>query len=139
AQLRYAGVDAQYFVSALLADPVDDPDDPYDNAENYVFREAIARAIEPPDALKKSRTAVSFQLVTRKHVIAPGEENALKQRFQIFAGPKRPDLLAHYDLGNCIVYGWFGFVARPMTSLLHLFYAVVRNYGIAIILLTVVV
>ena len=47
--------------------------------------------------------------------------------------------VAKYGLRDLVYYGWFGQVARPMAGLLHAFYAVVRNYGIAIILLTVLV
>jgi YidC/Oxa1 family membrane protein insertase len=36
-------------------------------------------------------------------------------------------------------YGWFGILAKPMFWLLTKFYAVTKNYGIAIILLTIVV
>jgi YidC/Oxa1 family membrane protein insertase len=36
-------------------------------------------------------------------------------------------------------YGWFGILAKPMFWLLRQFYTITRNYGIAIILLTIVV
>jgi YidC/Oxa1 family membrane protein insertase len=36
-------------------------------------------------------------------------------------------------------YGWFHYIAVPMVATLHFFYAIVRNYGLAIILLTVLV
>lgn len=35
--------------------------------------------------------------------------------------------------------GWFWFVAEPMLKVLHFFYAIVGNYGVAIIMLTVLV
>ena len=54
-------------------------------------------------------------------------------------GPKDPEILEHYGLDDYIYYGWFGWVSRPMLGLLHLFYSFVRNYGIAIVLLTVLV
>jgi len=40
---------------------------------------------------------------------------------------------------EAIYYGWFGFVARPLSAILHFFFTITRNYGIAIILLTVLV
>jgi YidC/Oxa1 family membrane protein insertase len=64
-------------------------------------------------------------------------------------GPKRPALLAQYKAANdpnyslkdIIYYGmWpFGAVARGMLGILHFFYGIVGNYGIAIIMLTVLV
>ncbi|HWL73808.1 MAG TPA: YidC/Oxa1 family insertase periplasmic-domain containing protein, partial [Burkholderiaceae bacterium] len=61
-----------------------------------------------------------------------------------FAGPKKPELLAQYGpqdatLESLIDYGWFDWVAVPLLWILHGFYSIVHNYGIAIILLTVVV
>nr|MCS5617186.1 membrane protein insertase YidC [Pirellulales bacterium] len=68
----------------------------------------------------------------------------LRHRYTIFAGPKRPDLLARFgaataSMSDLVYYGWFGWVARPMIALLHGLHAVIRNYGLAIILLTVLV
>jgi YidC/Oxa1 family membrane protein insertase len=61
----------------------------------------------------------------------------------LFAGPKKPALLANkeYQLNELVYYGWpiFAMVAVPLTWILHAFYAVVCNYGLAIILLTVLV
>jgi YidC/Oxa1 family membrane protein insertase len=65
------------------------------------------------------------------------------QEFQIFAGPKRPELLERYaqpyGLGDLVYYGWFGWVSRPMLAILHFFYGVVGNYGLSIVMLTVLV
>ena len=86
--------------------------------------------------------------MTRKPVeLAPGQSQ--NDSYVIFIGPKRPDLLAqykaaddpNYSLKDIIYYGmWpFGAVARGMLSILHFFYGIVGNYGIAIIMLTVLV
>ena len=133
--LQYAGVDAQYFTSALLAAPSEDEL----SRSQYVLKDARASVVGKVDQLRESRTDVSFSVITRTFAIGPGEDRKLQQDYQIFAGPKRPDLLAHYTLQECVVYGWFKFVARPMTWLLHIFHTVVRNYGLAIVLLTVLV
>jgi len=70
-------------------------------------------------------------------------EGLLRHRFTLFAGPKRPALLARqeYRLEELIYYGWpiFAVVAIPLTKILHALYAVTFNYGLAIILLTVLV
>src|SRR5205085_2926925 len=44
-----------------------------------------------------------------------------------------------YRLDGLVYYGTFGFVAEPMLGVLHFFYSIVGNYGIAIIMLTVLV
>jgi YidC/Oxa1 family membrane protein insertase len=88
---------------------------------------------------------VTCRLISKVSVLNPGE--ALTESYQIFTGPKRPELLAgyytanspKYSLAELIYYGWFGPVARGMLGILHLFYGWVGNYGVAIIMLTVLV
>lgn len=43
------------------------------------------------------------------------------------------------DLDRILDFGWSGFLARPLAALLHFFYGLFRNYGIAIIVLTFLV
>jgi len=47
--------------------------------------------------------------------------------------------MAPQNLSAAIDYGWFDFVAKPLLKLLHFFYSYVGNYGVAIILLTVLI
>ena len=70
--------------------------------------------------------------------IGGGGEN----RFELFVGPKDIDILKKVDpkLENLVDFGWFSFLAKP------LFYALnwtadhlTRNYGWAIVLVTVVI
>jgi len=59
----------------------------------------------------------------------------------LYAGPKRFSTLQAYGKGleTMVDYGWFGLLAKPMFWLMQQFYAFTGNYGIAIILLTIVV
>ena len=61
--------------------------------------------------------------------------------FTLYAGPKNYTLLAAHGHGleQMVDYGWFGILAKPMFWLLRQFYTITHNYGIAIILLTIVV
>jgi len=58
-----------------------------------------------------------------------------------YLGPKAPKFLAvaPKNLSAAIDYGWFDFIAKPLLKLLHFFYNYVGNYGVAIILLTVLI
>ncbi len=68
--------------------------------------------------------------------VLPGEK--WSQKLNVYGGPK--DLNNLKALGSnfdkAIGYGWITVVAVPILFLLQLFYKVVHNYGIAIILLT---
>ncbi|MEK6745335.1 MAG: membrane protein insertase YidC [Nitrospirota bacterium] len=59
----------------------------------------------------------------------------------LYAGPKSFTALAAYGKGleTMVDYGWFGLLAKPMFWLMQQFYVFTGNYGIAIILLTIVV
>jgi YidC/Oxa1 family membrane protein insertase len=59
----------------------------------------------------------------------------------IYLGPKQAEIMNHvgYSLSSAIDYGFFGFLSIPLVWLLTFFNSVFKNYGVAIILLTVVV
>jgi YidC/Oxa1 family membrane protein insertase len=60
-------------------------------------------------------------------------------QFDGFVGPKAYDQLAAVDdrLTQVIDYGWFGWLAKPLLSLMKWLYASIGNYGIAIIIMTI--
>ena len=79
----------------------------------------------------------TFRVVSPDETVEPGQ--TATHDYHIFLGPKAPALLQEYRLGDIIEYGWFGWIAKPLSKVLHLFYVIVHNYGLAIILLTVLV
>ncbi len=127
--VTYIGVDAQYF-SAVLIPQKTDPREPW-------FKQWQPLRVGPRQEIARL-TNTSCRLVSLDHELLPGE--TLNHRYALFAGPKRPRLLAKYGLDEVVYYGWFGWIARPMVRLLHFFHNyLVFNYGLAIIMLTIVV
>ena len=135
--LVYAGVDSQYFAAVLL---------PERKRDDVWFSEVKHLRVGdvPADVKRKRLTNVSARLVSNELRLEPGQ--SIAHEYQLFVGPKQPGLLAQYGsddttLGDLVYYGWtiWGVVARFLTKVLHVFYSVVGNYGIAIIMLTVVV
>ncbi len=61
--------------------------------------------------------------------------------YTLYLGPKDTTALNAVDpaFDRAIDFGWSHFIARPLVSLLRFLYGVTGNYGIAIILLTVLV
>ena len=61
--------------------------------------------------------------------------------FQAYVGPKSLDLLSSMgsNLEDAVEFGWFGLFSRTLLTVLKFFQSVVGNWGIAIILLTLVV
>lgn len=63
------------------------------------------------------------------------------QTVRVFVGPKQQQLLEATEstLGKLIDLGFFSPLAKPMMQLLRLIYSVIRNYGVTIILVTILI
>jgi YidC/Oxa1 family membrane protein insertase len=127
--LSYIGVDAQYFSSVIIPQSAD--------SKEVLFSQSQPLRVGPVDRQWTRLTDTSVRLISTEHEIKPKE--SLSSRFVVFAGPKKPAILEQYGLDALVYYGWFEYIAIPLVWLLHLFYAIFHNYGIAIILLTVLV
>jgi YidC/Oxa1 family membrane protein insertase len=129
----FAGVDSLYFAAALH--PVQEDVNEHRFSSTTAIRVGLAKP--GPD---RKLTNVSTRLVSQLINLDPGSE--VKHDYRIFAGPKRPKLLAKYGMGELIYYGWpiFSWTAKPLLWLMHFFHDyVVFNYGLAIVMLTVTV
>lgn len=117
----WAGAETRYFVSVLLPD---------------VPRDAQAR-FEVDDPGKAGAAALSFRSVP----VPPGQ--AFKREYRAFIGPKESDQLAaaNPSLERTINRGWTW--VAPLTAaftwMLRAIHSVVPNYGLAIIIITVLV
>jgi YidC/Oxa1 family membrane protein insertase len=75
--------------------------------------------------------------------LAPGKQTTLTSR--LFAGAKESDVLDRYENGGIanfglsIDWGWFRWFEKPIFALLKALFKAVGNFGVAIILLTVIV
>ena len=93
-----------------------------------------------------ARISGSVWLVTRPdEAVEPGEQSRWRHHYLVYAGPKDPKVLANYQnwgLPHLFTYGLgsLNFISKGLGFLLHLFHGVPpHNYGLAIILLTIVV
>jgi YidC/Oxa1 family membrane protein insertase len=134
--LDYIAVDAQYFAAAMIPQKADPTDEWFSEVKPL-------RAGEPNQ--DKRMTNVTFQMDSVPKELSPADAS-LAHQYQVFLGPKRPPLLDRYGpagttvtLDDLVYYGWFTFVARPLLAVLHVFHRVVGNYGLAIVMLTVLV
>jgi YidC/Oxa1 family membrane protein insertase len=108
--IMFAGFGDRYFLSALM------PKKPVTGtlAMDYVEDEADARVVF---------------------------NGATTVESEVFMGPKELDVLEAVNpaLNKTINFGWTSMIALPFLKLLKLFYRIAPNYGLAIILLTIVV
>jgi YidC/Oxa1 family membrane protein insertase len=69
--------------------------------------------------------------------LQPGAE--LVYKYHVFYGPKILGMLKDigFNLDKALNFGWFDIIAKPTLWLLNMFYGVFHNYGVAIIMVTV--
>jgi YidC/Oxa1 family membrane protein insertase len=110
--VKYIGVTSRYFLMAVLNDaPI-----------------AATGLIQP--------VANS----TRASLVYPISGNSITIPMKVFFGPKELDILRSVDptLDHTVDFGFFTIVAYPIMKFLKFLYKYVDNYGVAIILLTLI-
>lgn len=87
--------------------------------------------------LKGNEDVVRMWISGDLDTLQPGEEKIYD--YTIYYGPKKVSLLKGigYNLEKSIDFGWFDVLARPTLVLLNFLHDYVKNYGIAIILVTI--
>ena len=78
-------------------------------------------------------------LVGQNLIIEPGQSQSLSCTY--YLGPKKNSAMASApnDLKRSIHYGWFDIIAKPLIVGLNFLYKYVGNYGVAIIILTILI
>ncbi len=112
---RWAAVESNYFISALVP---------------------AGAAV-----LKLQHVDGVTRLAAEKDNISLAVGQPVKVENTYYMGPKERDTLdtAPGDLKASLDYGWFHVLAEACLWLLHFLYGYVGNYGVAIILLTVII
>lgn len=116
-KIYWAGAMSTYFMAAIL------PGDPNGvSLKGLVQRSVYRAAVEEPEIF-----------------LNPGESRELSVSYWI--GPKERNLLLGVsdELAKSIDLGMFSVIAKALIWLLSFFYAYVHNWGVAIILLTILI
>jgi YidC/Oxa1 family membrane protein insertase len=109
--------------------------------EGTYFMTGVIPKIQSGQTLKVSADGdvIHTQLVSTEEILPA--KGHLQYNYQVYFGPKRISTLkeAGHDLERIVNFGWFDKIAKPALYLLNFFYKYVGNYGIAIILVTVLI
>ena len=107
---------------------------------NRYFSTAIVnQSTTNPDVVLAKQSGFVGGYLRFPVIVAKGASEA-QFKFQIYVGPKDFNALSQVPrLHELIDYGFFSVFAYPLLRLLQFFYRFVHNYGIAIILLTILV
>jgi len=131
----FAGVDTQFFSAVVM------PQSP--SAEKpLLFSRLTSLPVQDVARLDKARSKtcnVTVRMVPQAETIKP--EGKLTHNYRIFLGPKDPAVLEGYKIGSLLEYGWWyaAYPAWMLRNVLDVLYKIVGNYGIAIVLLTLIV
>jgi len=81
---------------------------------------------------------VTIDIVSSLDTLAPGADKTYS--YELFYGPKKLTLLKEigFNLEKIINFGWFDVIAKPTLYLLNWLYNIFGNYGVSIILVTVI-
>lgn len=87
--------------------------------------------MEGTEELTRSRLVGSLE------TLQPKAQKAYE--YSLYYGPKKLKMLQEIgnNLDRSVNFGWFDIIAKPTLWLLNMFYSFVQNYGIAIILVTI--
>jgi YidC/Oxa1 family membrane protein insertase len=115
-KLTWIAVQDRYFMSAIM------PDDAVDASMHL--------GINDDKILKNT-------YVQPEQVIPPGEQHVFK--YKLFFGPKSMTVLksVDYDLIKAVHFGMFDVLAKPCVWIMNFIYGFIPNYGVAIIILTI--
>ncbi|NNG02423.1 MAG: membrane protein insertase YidC [Desulfobacteraceae bacterium] len=113
--IKWISIQDQYFISSLILDTATD----------------AKMKISLVDDIWHS------QMVFPAAVVSPGTQRTYENK--LFIGPKSIRILKQIDgeLDKAVDFGWFKFIAIPCLYIMNFVYGFIPNYGIAIIILTI--
>ena len=110
--------------------------------DRYFMMSVIPDQVEAEASMRlflKEDNLLEAQYLNPAGDIRPGTQHTYQ--YSLFFGPKSMKILkkAGHDLGKALNFGWFTVLAKPCVWLMNRLYSVIPNYGIAIIILTLLI
>jgi YidC/Oxa1 family membrane protein insertase len=135
-RIEWAGVESKFFTALIV------PDQPDDAARKkiYYVRTLVPARHDPQ--IKGFVPPLTLELATSKFDVPPASEVSLE--YGLYVGPKKYEILKKYghSLESVVFHSSYGFMRALylfLTDVLNWIYRLVGNYGVAIIILTIIV
>ncbi|MEJ2657449.1 MAG: membrane protein insertase YidC [Desulfobacterales bacterium] len=115
-KLKWVAIQDRYFISAIMPDKTIDA--------------SMHLSLNKDDILKNT-------YVQPEQTILPDQQHVFK--YKLFFGPKSMSVLksVDYDLIKVVNFGMFDIIAKPCVYIMDFIYHYIPNYGVAIIILTI--
>ncbi|MDP5110243.1 MAG: membrane protein insertase YidC [Rickettsiaceae bacterium] len=125
-ELNWFGITDKYWLAAFIPDEAEH----YSANYNYV--------------LKAGRDKYQADFISSSKLIEP--DGSYELTHHLFAGAKKVDLLDKYEsqyniklFDRAIDFGWFYILTKPIFNAMNFFYKYVGNFGISIMIVTVII
>lgn len=107
----------------------------------YFLAAFIPRKAEGIEVILKKISDTSADLFMAGPKISLPPQTQHSQSYIMYLGPKDLDILKAFgsDLERALDFGWFDIVAKPILYAMKFFYRYTGNYGLAIIILTIII
>ncbi|MCB0362709.1 MAG: membrane protein insertase YidC, partial [Bdellovibrionales bacterium] len=107
----------------------------------HYFAQAIVDRSELFPRFKSQAIEKDLLLTGKIEYIPASQSNSLNIRYQAFAGPKLFEKLESIspELSKLVDFGMFSWIAKYILKMMKWFYSLLGNWGLAIILLTIIV
>ena len=117
-ELKWIAIQDRYFMSSIIAQ----------NGNQASMKLAL-----------ENNEIIRAQFVQPEKTIRPGIQH--QHDYYLFFGPKSMKILnkVGHDLNRAVDFGWFDFIAKPCLWLMNFLYDFIPNYGLAIIILTIMI
>ena len=121
-KIDWVGFTEQYFLTAVMPKKSEDV-----NSADTKLKLSFANDI------------VNSSYIQKMDRLDPGNQG--NYAFSFYMGPKSLKVFGQYDnnLKNAINFGFFNIIAKPLLITMNAIHSVIPNYGIAIILLTILI
>ncbi|MFH0925014.1 MAG: membrane protein insertase YidC [bacterium] len=128
-QFSWVAMEDNYFAAVLIP-----------QGNNSSFPDKESQAIKFSKYVSKNKDGEMLIAVQAPFInLRSGEK--ITKNYRVYIGPKEVERLKVLgnNVENVIDYGFFGVIAKPLAFLLKYFYKYTKNYGLAIIFLTVLI
>ena len=117
-RLPWIAIQSRYFMSAVVAEQGEQATMALDYGDDGIVTASYRPALTP---------------------VLP--RTVSTSNFKVYLGPKDLGILkaVGHNLDRAVDFGWFDFIARPCLWLMNQIYRVIPNYGVAIILITLII
>ncbi len=109
--------------------------------DRYFLISLISQRVSSDETLRLQKGVDVLSMSLYPSEIVVPSQSKQEESYSFYLGPKEREslLVAGVGLEDAVDYGWFTFLAIPILKLLQIFYVGIKNWGVAILLLTLLV